>query len=199
MLFLCYTILAGEPLQNLCYPIACIFLPTAAEGWVLILFMSHELVFWKWWYFNRLQLWNASISLTKCLGTSQQTRWTSKAFRGGKFLPLLETAADPPQEDAGSACSSQHRKKDILNKILNSAKVNSATRKDLVIQYTNNLFTSLSLLQTNSDTCIGIYLFIVTWFYLFWCRSPGALLNKKSVITYYYNRESSGNAWQHMY
>lgn len=106
VLFLFCTILTGEPFQNLCFPFASVFLPTAAEGWMLFLFMSHELVFWKGGYFSCLQLWNDSISLTKCLATRQQTRWASKAFSGGKFLLLLEATSE-----AGSACPSQHKRK----------------------------------------------------------------------------------------
>lgn len=34
------------------FPFACVILPAAAEGQVLFLFMSHELVFWKWWHCN---------------------------------------------------------------------------------------------------------------------------------------------------
>lgn len=136
----------------------------------------------EWWYFfyetpghkpaNKVDLYEVCI--------------------GDRFLPLLAAASDPPQ--AALALHNTHTKK-----ILNSSRVNSAARRDLVIQYTNNLFASLFLLQTNSDTCFGIYLFIVTWFYLFWCRSPGALLSTKPVITYCYNRETRRNAWQCMY
>lgn len=143
LLLLFSTILTGEPVQNLCSPFSCAFSPAAAEEWAGLLFRSHE------WCFGKGGTWTLSWGVTAFL---LQNTWPQTSKQGELDFNSLQRGQIPALvriclwSTAGSACTPQHRNRDISNKILNTVKVDSSARKALVIQYVNNLFSFLSLL-----------------------------------------------------
>lgn len=140
LLLLFSTILTGEPVQNLCSPFSCAFSPAAAEEWAGLLLrsgalgrMALELSVEEWQHFS-YRTWPQ---------TSKQGELDFNSLQRGQIPALVRLCL---WSTAGSACTPQHRNRDISNKILNTVKVDSSARKALVIQYVNNLFSSLSLL-----------------------------------------------------